>query len=133
MFHSDLDKGFGDISEHYRMAREILDLAGVVSDDGTTSDYVGGRIHIHGSTGHSLLTIDFDNRANTGHDYWGRAMSISSLGSIEYISQPHLSEAEAKEGRRRKDCYIKWHTFLKRKYKNIQQTQAAAEVAQCAE
>jgi hypothetical protein len=124
MINDDLIKGFEDISKHYTMARDILEMAGVVSGDGKTASYFGGHIDISASTEHMLLTIDFDDRANTGNLYWGRALSVSSLGTIRYLSSPHLSESEAKEGRS-KDRYIQWHTFLEREHKKAKRAVAA--------
>jgi hypothetical protein len=113
MINDDLFKGFEEISKHYTIARKILELAGVVSNDGEMVRYLGGRIEINASTKHMLLTIYFDNRANTGNLHWSQALTISSLGTVHYLSSPHLSESEAKEGRSNYR-YIQWHTFLER-------------------
>ena len=118
MISDDLIKSFEEISEHYSMAREILDLAGTISADNEIVEYRGGRIWISGSPKSMILVIYFDDRANTGKDYWAQALNVSSIGTIHHISQPHLSEAEAKEGRS-KYRYIQWGTFLRREHEKV--------------
>jgi hypothetical protein len=61
------------------------------------------------------MTIEFDNRANTGMNYWSQPLNVSSIGTIESISQPHISQWEAKEGESKRNC-IPWYSYLIREY-----------------
>lgn len=119
MIDSVLSKGFADIDKYYSMAREILEAKGVLSDSSYPQLFwQNGRIRISGSPENLMMTIEFDNRANTGKDYWSQPLNVSSIGTIHSISQPHLSESEAKEGRS-KSKYIPWYSYLIREYQAV--------------
>jgi hypothetical protein len=111
-----LQKGFSDIEKHYKMARAILEAKGNLK--GNQLYWESSKIRISGSPDNLMLSIDFDDRANTGRDFWSQPLNISSIGSIERVSQPHLSQAEAKEGRS-KMSYIPWYSFLNREYQAL--------------
>ena len=111
-----LQKGFSDIEKHYKMARAILEAKGTLK--GNQLYWESSKIRISGSPDNLMLSIDFDDRANTGRDFWSQPLNISSIGTIERVSRPHLSQAEAKEGRS-KMTYISWSSFLNREYQAL--------------
>jgi L-ascorbate metabolism protein UlaG (beta-lactamase superfamily) len=115
----ELEQGFAQISERYQMARELLAMEGAKRRpelaDASDWEFKGGRIHITGSPTNPRTSIYFDDRVNTGKDYWNCALNISSRGTICHAGQPHISQHQAKEGRS-KDSYIPWHCYLRREW-----------------
>lgn len=114
----DFDLQLDKVEEVYQKARFILEVLG--EKEGHRVEYYGDRIRISGYASNALTVIYFDNRENTGEAYWGECLNVSSLGTIEYLSTPHLSEKESGKGCRN-DVYLPWVNWLNKAHQIAKQ------------
>lgn len=126
---SEFELQLGKIEEVYQKARFILEVFG--RQDKDRLECTVDRLRISGSASNLMLNIYFDDRISSGNRFWAECLCVSSLGTIEYLSNPHISEKDAREGRR-STVFLPWTNWLIRAHKIAEQKQACDRV-QCAE
>lgn len=115
---------FDKVQDIYDKAKAIAETLGDLRKSQNCSlnrmEYNGRRLQICAAQDSQLLTIHFDARENTGRTYYSQCLNVSSLGNIEYYSEPHLSEKEAGIDAKREDVYLSWQNWLNDAYKESQ-------------
>jgi hypothetical protein len=118
--NSALMSSFEHIEKNYTMAREILETSGTATSL-TYSSYCWkvDRLQISGALNSHMLRIDFCDESDIEDlRNWRTVLSVTSLGTIQTITSPSISELDAGESDSEEN-FIPWQTFLVRAHREL--------------